>query len=457
MLASQHKLGFNKVILLVDLLVFSFVSYLVATQIYDVAWETYIRQLVPALFVVGVSLYLLSAFEISLNVSLSSLLSRNLIAISLALAILLVIIFALGPGTSRDVYGRGVLLITTGIFSAYLLVTRFALFKYQRKKIPFHDWVFVGSDRHFQRLLKETISLPRHKFTAKSIEWLEKELDGTLDAGVILDDSLYADPELGQKLIDQKFRGATITSIDNFYQNYLEKVPLFHIREHWFISTEGFGYINDSIRQRVKRTMDLLIVVATAPVTLFTVMLLAAIIVLVDRQNPFFRQLRKGWHGRQFRILKLRTMRTQSSHNDSINISKDTKIKDSSSAAVTEWTTVNDSRVTKLGQFLRRYRLDELPQLYNVLVGNMSIIGPRPEQPDYTQMLEKTIPYYDIRHSIKPGITGWAQVKFPYAASVADSRSKLEYDLYYIKHYSLQLDLAILIKTFYTIFSGSGR
>lgn len=473
MIANQHSFGFNKVILSLDLMVFALISYLISTKIYTIHIDTYLAQLPPALLVVAISLYLLSAFEITLNVSLSSLISRNLIAVVLALAILFVIIYVSGPGSGSNVYGRGVLFLTMSLFCMWLLVTRYFLFRFQRKKVPYHEWVFVGSEQHFKRLKEETRDLTRHRFTTEPMSWLEQSLERKLDAGVILDDSLYGDPLLGEKLITQKFKGATITSIDNFYQNYLQKIPLFHIKEHWFISTEGFGYINDSIRQRVKRTMDLLIVIVTLPVTLLIIAITAGLIVIMDRQNPFFSQQRIGWHGREFEIIKLRTMRTTTQENSqgSIQLANRSEVKLEEQAVdlqnrlstcmeddhKDQWTSKNDTRVTTVGKILRRYRLDELPQLINVLLGQMSIVGPRPEQPTYTRMLEQKIPYYDIRHSIKPGITGWAQVRFPYGASIEDSSSKLEFDLYYIKHYSIQLDLAILIKTFHTMFSGSGR
>ena len=247
------------------------------------------------------------------------------------------------------------------------------------------------------------------------------------------------DNSLSQDLIGAKFNGTKITGVDQFYENYLGKIPLFHVNENWFLNTAGFGFINDSIRQRVKKTIDLVLVTTTLPLTLSVFVLLSVLIIVFDRQAPIYSQKRIGQHGREFRIYKLRTM-----------IKNDVQSKSA-------WTEENDLRVTKLGKVLRQYRLDEIPQLFNVLRGDMSIIGPRPEQPSYTAMLESKIPYYDIRHSVKPGITGWAQVKFSYGSSVEDSKAKLEYDLYYIKNYSLVLDLTILLKTVHTILSGSGR
>ncbi len=429
----------NKLILLTDLIVFSLIAYFISTIIYNVSVTTYLSQLGPTLLVVSVSLYLLSAFEVSIDVPLSSLLSRCMISVLLALSILLIIIYFLGPGSIKNIYGRGILLLCMSGFLSYLLVTRYFLFRDLRNKTPFLVWNFIGSQDHFNKLESEGNKQNRFQFLRKTEEWLTNERQFRAGVGVILDQDLYENRNLIGQLVKQKFQGARITSVDQFYEDYLGKVPISHIQEHWFINNSGFNYINDSIRQRVKRTIDLLLTIVTLPVTLLLGVISALLVFLTDSQNPVFIQERVGWHGRLFKIYKLRTMSREKDKGDS------------------NWTDYDDPRITPLGGFLRRYRLDELPQLVNVLKGDMSIIGPRPEQQKLTHLLETEIPYYDIRHSVKPGITGWAQVKFRYGSSIKDSHTKLEYDLYYIKNYSLVLDLTILIKTFYTIFSGSGR
>ena len=436
---AADNLGHNKLILFIDLFVLSIVSFLVVRFVYNVPFDTYIKQLLPALLVVGVSLYLVSAFEISLNVSLSSLLSRNIIAVAIAMAILLVAIYSLGPGSGRNVYGRGALALTMAIFVVYLLITRYLLFSYLRDKKPFHQWVYIGSDSNYLVLAEQIKKLSRHKINHQDVSWLSHSLGKDASIGIILDHGIFVHSDYSKQLVNAKFNGIKVISVDQFCESYLEKISLSHVEEDWFLNTAGFGYINDSIRQRVKRTIDLFVVVVTAPLTLFLFLLTAFAVLIKDRQNPVFCQQRVGQHGRSFNIFKLRTMRESTEH------------------TAGAWAKENDLRITRLGKLLRRYRLDEIPQLYNVLMGNMSIIGPRPEQQTYTDLLKKEVPFYDIRHSVKPGITGWAQVKFPYGASVEDSRAKLEYDLYYIKNYSILLDISILIKTVHTVISGGGR
>jgi lipopolysaccharide/colanic/teichoic acid biosynthesis glycosyltransferase len=169
-------------------------------------------------------------------------------------------------------------------------------------------------------------------------------------------------------------------------------------------------------------------------------MLIIALIVRRTSIGPaFYRQVRVGLNGQQYHLYKFRTMY--------IDAEKEGP----------RWTSVDDPRITRTGHFLRRTRLDELPQIYNVLLGQMSFIGPRPERPEFVAKLEQEIPYYDLRHLVKPGITGWAQVMYNYGASTEDAREKLQYDLFYIKNQSILLDSIILLKTLKTIMNAKGR
>ena len=187
-----------------------------------------------------------------------------------------------------------------------------------------------------------------------------------------------------------------------------------------------------------KRMLDVGVVLVTAPVSV-PIGLLAAIAIKLGSPGPlFFVQERIGQRGKRFRMIKFRSMRTDA-ENEGARFAART-----------------DERITRVGSFLRQTRIDELPQFWNVLKGEMSVIGPRPEQPDFVTSFEASIPFYGYRHLVKPGITGWAQVHFGYAASEEDTRNKLEYDLYYARHCSIWLDLAIIFRTFRTIFTGDG-
>jgi len=169
------------------------------------------------------------------------------------------------------------------------------------------------------------------------------------------------------------------------------------------------------------------------------VMLLVALAIWCETGRPLlFRQKRIGLHGKEFEMLKFRSMRQDAE------------------AAGPAWATANDNRITRLGSFLRKYRLDELPQLVNVLRGDMSLVGPRPEQPHFCKLLSENVPYFDQRHSVRPGVTGWAQVKYQYGSTMDESKIKLELDLFYIKHLSIFLDLAILFETGKVMAVGRG-
>ena len=165
----------------------------------------------------------------------------------------------------------------------------------------------------------------------------------------------------------------------------------------------------------------------------------ALLIVLEDGFPVFYRQERVGLNGRLFNVIKFRSMR-----------------KDAESDGKPRWATANDDRTTRIGRIIRKLRIDELPQLYSVLTGDMSLVGPRPERPYFVDQLTREIPFYAVRHSVKPGVTGWAQVSYPYGASVDDSIQKLQYDLYYVKNHTLFLDIVILCETVVVVLTGKG-
>ena len=194
-----------------------------------------------------------------------------------------------------------------------------------------------------------------------------------------------------------------------------------------------------SLQTQLKRAADL--VVAASLLLLTSPLLLMAMgLIWLDDPGPvFYRQQRSGWMGNPFTVLKLRTMRVQPAD------------------APATWTQQSDQRITRVGKLLRRLRIDELPQLLNVLTGEMSLIGPRPERPEMEGELERKIPHYRMRHWMRPGLSGWAQVCAPYASSVEDSDLKLSYDLFYLKRFSTLLDLVILFRTLKTILKASGR
>lgn len=237
------------------------------------------------------------------------------------------------------------------------------------------------------------------------------------------------DDEIAHELLEAKLRGDMVVDIRSFYEHVAQRLPLSQITDEWLLQTEGFSLNTRGSLRRLKRAMDVMISAALLVLT-FPIMLLAALIVRLESPGPvIYKQDRVGLREKEFTVYKFRSMRQDAEKNGAV------------------WAAENDSRVTRFGKFMRKTRIDELPQLWNVLKGDMSFIGPRPERMAFVSELKKKIPYYSLRHTVKPGLTGWAQVCYPYGASEDDSRSKLEYDLYYIKNMSLLLDIRILFKT----------
>ncbi len=240
-----------------------------------------------------------------------------------------------------------------------------------------------------------------------------------------------------RSLLECRLRGIQVTDLARFFERVHGRIPIDSLKASWLIYGQGFR--QDWLRTIVKRAFDIVVSLAllalTAPVFIVTMILIA----LASGAPIIYRQERVGLRGRTFHVFKFRSMRP--------NAEPDGK---------PAWAAVGDPRVTRLGSFLRRSRVDELPQLINVLRGEMSLVGPRPERPVFVAMLTERIPFYSVRHSVKPGITGWAQVRYSYGADVEQSMRKLEYDLYYVKNHTLFLDILILLGTIRVVLLGEG-
>lgn len=238
-------------------------------------------------------------------------------------------------------------------------------------------------------------------------------------------------------LLDCKIQGIRVSDISTHFEKTLGKLRLDYVNAGWLIFGDGFD--QGFFRTAVKRLFDIVsaavLVVASAPV-----MLVSMLLIKLESPGPvFYRQQRVGLNGQNFDVVKFRSMRNDAE--------KDGKPR---------WATAADDRITAVGRVIRKLRIDELPQLFNVLKGEMSIVGPRPERPFFVERLTQEIPYYAVRHSIKPGVTGWAQVRYHYGATVEDSQEKLQYDLYYVKNHTLFLDLLILFETVAVVLTGKG-
>jgi len=239
-----------------------------------------------------------------------------------------------------------------------------------------------------------------------------------------------------EQILDCKMSGIRVIDTASFFEQQTGKIKIDALSPATLVFAEGF--IQAVLRSYSHRVFDVVVSLGLLAFA-WPVMLVTALLIWMEDGPPvFYRQLRVGRNNRHFEILKFRSMRP-----------------DAESAGAV-WATADDDRVTRVGRFIRNSRIDELPQLINVLRGEMSFVGPRPERPQFVEELEKKVPYYRVRHRVNPGITGWAQICYPYGASDHDALEKLQFDLYYIKNYSLFLDIMILIQTAQVILWGKG-
>jgi exopolysaccharide biosynthesis polyprenyl glycosylphosphotransferase len=257
---------------------------------------------------------------------------------------------------------------------------------------------------------------------------------------IILPPTQELSGDLFQGVMDAYERGVMMTPMPLVYERVSGRVPVEHVGNHWTVVLPLGGASSLNPYPILKRLLDMLLAAAGLLPVALLLPLLALLIYLDSPGSIFYSQERTGLNGRSFRILKLRTM-----------------IPDAEKQTGAVFAQQNDARVTRVGRFLRRTRLDELPQLWNVLKGDMSLVGPRPERPQHVARLQAKIPFYRTRHIIRPGLTGWAQVRYHYGANDDDARIKLQYDLYYIRHRSLLLDFKILLKTVWKVAGMQGQ
>jgi sugar transferase (PEP-CTERM system associated) len=237
------------------------------------------------------------------------------------------------------------------------------------------------------------------------------------------------------QLLACRMKGIVVEDGTAFCERATGRIPLTGLKPGYFVFGNGFRWPSRAAKRALDLALAMLVVLAAAPVFL----LMPLLIKFTSPGPVFYRQARVGLQGRRFTILKFRSM-----------------FEGAERAGTAVWAEERDPRITPIGRFMRKFRLDELPQVFNVLRGDMSFVGPRPERPEFIAVLSREIPYYSLRLAVKPGITGWAQIKYRYGASIQDAAEKLQYDLYYIKHMSLALDAGIAMRTVRTVLSQFG-
>ena len=311
------------------------------------------------------------------------------------------------------------------------LITLYLSKKFSYKK----TWLFLGSfekEKHFREIIGTETNFKFKKITQDYI--LKKPETAK---GIVVDDDEILEKRNIQFIFEVNNIGLKFMKISNWCERYLNRYPSELVKVSDIIDGK-FSYDEYSFKARVKRLIEsllsLIIILISSPI-----ILLAAFLIKIEDGGPiFYTQIRNGFQGKKFRIIKLRTMITNAEKNGA------------------QWADKSDRRITRIGKLLRKLRIDELPQLILVLSGEMSLIGPRPERPKIDILLRKHIPNYDLRYSIKPGISGWAQVNYPYGASIEDSKQKLSYDIYYLKNFSIFLDIMIFFKTLKLIINAKG-
>ncbi|MCF7914818.1 MAG: sugar transferase [Spirochaetaceae bacterium] len=344
-------------------------------------------------------------------------------------------------------------------FSVFFVIWRAVALYFFNRARPFYQLVLVGIDQHMKDLAWRVLNRKGSNYSLHTVILLEEEeipqfildqnviiekdlsclkqfADRRIPVKVVVSDTIY--PKIFRKLYEYLHERISFYFVASFWEEAEKEVPIYATNELWFL--DNLRNESKHIYGITKRGMDIFIALLFMPLVL-VVYILAGVAIKINSPGPVvFTQQRVGRNGANFRLFKLRSM-----------------YRDAEKDGKAQWSTKGDSRITGVGKFLRRTRLDELPQVINVLRGEMSFIGPRPERPEFVHTLSERIPHYGLRHLVRPGLTGWAQVNFEYASSEEETAIKLSYDLYYVKNRSALLDIKIALKTILVIFERRGR
>ena len=371
--------------------------------------------------------------------------------------LLLGAIYYLVPGL---LIGRGIFLISVFLVGAFVTINRVVLDRTFQIAAPMQNILILGTQVMALNVARQLMA--RDDLNIKLVGFVEARKgdsgpDTTLFGIPVFDAAENLEATAMQhhvsriivamedrrgrmpvrELVRLRVQGIRVEDAHSTLSSLTGRIWLESIQPSWFVFTDGFR--RSAATLAIKRSLDLAFGIIGLVVSL-PVMALVAIAVRLDSKGPaIYRQKRVGLGGRPFEVLKFRSMRT-----------------DAEEANGAQWASKDDPRATRVGKFIRKFRLDELPQFVNVIRGDMSFVGPRPERPVFVEQLRKEISYYDERHSVRPGLTGWAQVEYTYGSTVEDAFRKLEYDLFYLKNMSIFFDCAIILKTIRIVFTGRG-
>lgn len=367
------------------------------------------------------------------------------------------LIYLSGISKHNPLWWRSVLLPSLGIFTIWAIILRLLAVKWLRSQAQQTRWLILGAGTSAIKFVENLLMLnPLGKLVVlaevgQDTTQGDSHLNcvGNLNnlsnwsqeawSGVVVATDIHFSEPLIQLLMQMRLRGIPVYRLPDFYESIWYKLPSFLLQDKWLVFSAGFNLMPGYFSMKLKRFVDL-ILSCILLILVSPIMLIAALVIKLESPGSvLYSQLRSGFYGKPFKVYKFRSMYQNAEKRGA------------------QWASQHDARITKIGYWLRVMRIDELPQIWNVLCGEMSLIGPRPERPEFDVKLKEAIPYYEVRYLVKPGITGWAQVMYPYGASVEDAYEKLAYDLYYIKNYSLWLDIAIAFKTIRVVLLGKGR
>jgi sugar transferase (PEP-CTERM system associated) len=415
-------------------------------------------------------LYLTDTYKLNREVSGVRLSERAILGIVATMTAVTSLVYMTGLWGTEPIVGRSVLLISVCLFSIWAVVSRTIVDGWLKSNQQPSRFLVLGDYQKVVEFSKEHRKLnSKTEFVSFADNFAMEssysasgsiksnrvnsgtavmERIGSLSStwkqqywsGILIDGAeRNLSEQMVRELMDMRLKGVYVYSIADFCEQFWQKIPPAYVQDDWFAFTSGFNILHNRIKAKLKQLIDIAVAAVLIMLSLPITLPIAIAIKLSSPGPIFYSQVRTGLNGKKFRVYKFRSM-----------------YRNAESKGI-QWAQEKDPRVTRVGSFIRQTRIDELPQLWNVFKGEMSLVGPRPERPEFDLQLREQIPYYDVRYLVKPGITGWAQVCYPYGASVEDAYQKVAYDLYYIKNYSLLMDLAIAFKTLRVVLMGKGR
>lgn len=404
-------------------------------------WENHF-QAFSLIFIAWIIVFFISdLYDLKVSYNNLSLLS-NYAKATIINGILAVLLFYFLAPLFPNIKPQRVLIIDIGIAAGLLFGWRKLFYNLIKSPQIANKVLIIGKNNLSQELLEEVIKRPQLGYQAQIINEIPANLkqfciNNNIDT-LVSSENLRSDVETARKIFDCLSLGIDVYNINSFYEQIAQKIPVNYIDLSWFI--ENLNENTKKSYEIIKRLIDLIAAIFGLIIALPLLPFIALVIKLESNGPIIFKQIRTGKNGKEFLAMKFRSM---------VNDAE----KDGA-----QWATKNDPRVTKFGRFMRKTRLDEIPQLINIIKGEMSLVGPRPERPEFIEMLSKEIPFYRERLLVLPGLAGWAQLVGPaYGGSTKETLEKLKYDLYYVKNRSIILDLSIILKTIRVVLDRKGQ